>query len=254
MTVSLNCPSPNWFRESTLNSYVVSGSRLYTVKRVVFWGFTIKVCQLLPIPLMMVLNLQDTVNSPGPEIIQFFTCSTQLSTKFILLINVKMPTIVGILTFISMIKTSEKLKARTFFICQYFSFYKQLKFHTQLSYLRAWITVTCSNFHSLVCFIFTTPCMSHIYNPLSHIYNPLSHIYNPLVCFIFKSLVCGIFTILVSLVLTIHCVSHIYNPLYVSYLQSLICLIFTIPCMSLIYNPLYVSYLQSLICLIFIIP
>ena len=41
--------------------------------------------------------------------------STQLSTKFILLINVKMPTIVGILTFISMINTTcERLKARTF--------------------------------------------------------------------------------------------------------------------------------------------
>ena len=43
--------------------------------------------------------------SPGPEVIKLFSCSTQLSTKFILLINVKMPTIVGILTFISMINT-----------------------------------------------------------------------------------------------------------------------------------------------------
>ena len=41
-------------------------------------------------------------------------CSTQLSTKFILLINFKMPTMVGILTFMSMINTiSEKLKAKT---------------------------------------------------------------------------------------------------------------------------------------------
>ena len=39
------------------------------------------------------------------------SCSTQLSMKFILLMNVKMPTIVGILTFISMINTtSERLK------------------------------------------------------------------------------------------------------------------------------------------------
>ena len=36
---------------------------------------------------------------PGPEVIKHFSCSTQLSTKFFLLINVKMPTIVGILTF-----------------------------------------------------------------------------------------------------------------------------------------------------------
>ena len=45
-------------------------------------------------------------------------------TKFIMLINVKMPTIVGILTIISMINTtSERLKARNFFICRHFSFY-----------------------------------------------------------------------------------------------------------------------------------
>ena len=63
-----------------------------------------------------------------------FSCSTQLSTKFILLINVKMPTIVGILTFISMINTtSERLKAKNIFICRNFSFYEQLKFRAQLS-------------------------------------------------------------------------------------------------------------------------
>ena len=48
-----------------------------------------------------------------------------------------MPTIVGILTFISMINTtSERFKARDFFICLYFSFYEQLKFRAQLSW--AW--------------------------------------------------------------------------------------------------------------------
>ena len=63
----------------------------------------------------LVTNPED-----GPKVI-FFPCSTQLSTKFILLINVKMPTSVGILTFISMINTtSERLKARNFFICRYF--------------------------------------------------------------------------------------------------------------------------------------
>ena len=70
----------------------------------------------------------------GAEVIKLFPCSTQLSTKFILLINVKTPTIVGVLTFISMINTtSERLKARNFFICRYFSFYEQLKFCAQLS-------------------------------------------------------------------------------------------------------------------------
>ena len=57
----------------------------------------------------------------GSEVIKVF--STDVSMKFILLINDKILTIVGILTFISMINTiSERLKARNFFICQYFSF------------------------------------------------------------------------------------------------------------------------------------
>ena len=51
----------------------------------------------------------------GPEVIKLFSCSTQLSTKFILLINVKMRTIIGILTYISMINTTHKrLKAKHF--------------------------------------------------------------------------------------------------------------------------------------------
>ena len=50
---------------------------------------------------------------PGPKVITLFSCSTQMSMKFIMLINVKMPTIVGILIFMSMINTaSECLKAK----------------------------------------------------------------------------------------------------------------------------------------------
>ena len=37
----------------------------------------------------------------GSKVIKLFSCSTQLSMKFFLLINVKMPTTVGILTFMS---------------------------------------------------------------------------------------------------------------------------------------------------------
>ena len=47
--------------------------------------------------------------------------------------NVKMPIIVGILTFISIVNTtSVSLKARKVFIFQYLSFYEQLKFWAQL--------------------------------------------------------------------------------------------------------------------------
>ena len=55
----------------------------------------------------------EAVPYSGPEVIKLFPSSTQLSKKFILLINVKMPTIVGILTFISMINTTvERLKSK----------------------------------------------------------------------------------------------------------------------------------------------
>ena len=64
--------------------------------------------------------------------------SIQLSMTFIMLITVKMPTNVGILTIYSTINTSsESLKARKIWIYQHFSFNEKLKFHAQLSW--AWI-------------------------------------------------------------------------------------------------------------------
>ena len=60
---------------------------------------------------------------PGPEVIKLFSCSTQLSMKFFLLINVKMPTIVGILTFVNrknnilgLSESEKKLNFLIFFI------------------------------------------------------------------------------------------------------------------------------------------
>ena len=48
------------------------------------------------------LELACVAAQEGPEVLKLFSYLTQLSMKFILLINVKMPTIiVGILTFIS---------------------------------------------------------------------------------------------------------------------------------------------------------
>ena len=45
------------------------------------------------------IHSMEAVESPGTEIIKVISCSTQLSTKFILLMKIKMPTNVGILTF-----------------------------------------------------------------------------------------------------------------------------------------------------------
>ena len=50
---------------------------------------------------MILTNIVFYRFKPGPEVTKLFSCSTQLSMTFFLLINVKMPTIVGILTFMS---------------------------------------------------------------------------------------------------------------------------------------------------------
>ena len=54
--------------------------------------------------------------------------------KLFMLIDIKMPTIVGIVTFIrEMYATYEILKEREGFNFQHFNFYGQLIFHAQLS-------------------------------------------------------------------------------------------------------------------------
>ena len=75
-------------------------------------------------------------NSSGLEVIKHFSYSTQLSMKFFLLINIKMPTIVGILIFISRKKfmLSSALQEKKFKLVVFiFFFYKRNKFHSQLS-------------------------------------------------------------------------------------------------------------------------
>ena len=53
--------------------------------------------------------------------------------KSIQLINVKMPTIIGILTFVSRINTtSDIFRARNIAIFQHFYFYEEWKVHAQL--------------------------------------------------------------------------------------------------------------------------
>ena len=70
----------------------------------------------------------------GPEVIRQISCSIQLRIKFIMLINVKMPTIVGILKCMSMMNTTcARLKSSAVIILQHLNFHEQLKFHAQLS-------------------------------------------------------------------------------------------------------------------------
>ena len=80
-----------------------------------------------------------------------FSCSTQLSMKFIMLINIKMPTIVGILIFMSMTNTaSEHNKARNYLFFKHFRFYEHLKFQYELSKILNYI-----NFVLNICCLFT---------------------------------------------------------------------------------------------------
>ena len=70
----------------------------------------------------------------GPEVIKLFSYTTQLSMKIFLLINIKMPTVVGILIFISrtnfMLSSALQEKSLNWW---YLIFYKRNKFHSQLS-------------------------------------------------------------------------------------------------------------------------
>ena len=65
---------------------------------------------------------------------KLFSCSTQLSMKLFLLINVKMPTIVGILILMSGKNSILRLsEPKTAGFLEYFYTYEHLKFHAQLS-------------------------------------------------------------------------------------------------------------------------
>ena len=59
----------------------------------------------------MDLDFQDCLGRDKPviKVIKLLSFSTQLSTKFILIINVKMSPIVGTLTFISRINASSEI-------------------------------------------------------------------------------------------------------------------------------------------------
>ena len=83
----------------------------------------------------------------APKVIKLLSCSAQLRVKFILLINVKMPTIVGILTLVSGINYRFGIltlvsginyrfwhsKPSILIFLGYFGIYEQFKFYAQLS-------------------------------------------------------------------------------------------------------------------------
>ena len=74
-------------------------------------------------------------DQPSLDIINFFMLSSS-SMKLIMPINVRIPTIVGISTFISRVSTTSKsliFKAKSIFIFQHFSFYKLSKCHVHLN-------------------------------------------------------------------------------------------------------------------------
>ena len=117
---------------------------------------------------------------PGPEVIKYFSCSTQLLIKtiipkntkikkslalslsdvvFIILINVKMPTFVGILTFMSRINSGfsrveheQSLKpqgqAYLFFIFQISAYPEKLKLKHQNKEVTCFKSLRCCIYHA----------------------------------------------------------------------------------------------------------
>ena len=74
----------------------------------------------------LVWHTQSIDYRSSPEVMKLFPYS-QLSTKIIKLL-------LAFSKFMSMVNTtSERLKAKNFFICRYFRFYEQLKFEAELS-------------------------------------------------------------------------------------------------------------------------
>ena len=68
------------------------------------------------------------------NVIKLFSYSTQLSMEFIMLTNVKMPTIVGILRLIRIkMRYRRVLKQENIYFSLFFSLNEKLKFHAQLS-------------------------------------------------------------------------------------------------------------------------
>ena len=112
------------------------------------------------------------VQHSGPEVVLLFQCPTQLSTKFILLINIKMPTIVGILTFISMINTTyECSKARKSVFCGILVFMSSLNFVLSwVEYEKSFITPRLGLLKSLIltCVLFTSIFLFQYVNVLQH--------------------------------------------------------------------------------------
>ena len=75
------------------------------------------------------VNVDLSLDGSGLEFIKLFMLNLT-EHKFILSINVKMPTIVGILTLISRIDTTfESFKVKKSLFFNHFHFYQQLKFH-----------------------------------------------------------------------------------------------------------------------------
>ena len=63
-------------------------------------------CPLSDLDVAPCSNSSPLLHGSYSVVIKLVSCSTQVRMKYILLINVKMPTIVGILTFTSMINTT----------------------------------------------------------------------------------------------------------------------------------------------------
>ena len=73
----------------------------------------------------------------GPKVIKLFSCSTQLSMKFSLLINTKMPSIVGIFIFSYLL--AEKFSCSAMFSKKEFAIVNNLRFISRTNFMLSWV-------------------------------------------------------------------------------------------------------------------
>ena len=102
--------SGHWFVD---NAFI----KLYDLMALEIRSITLKSNHFLSLFVsFLVLQLSHRGKDLAPKVIKLFSYSTQLSTKLILLINVKMPTSVGVLTFISMINTTSERRKKLLYL------------------------------------------------------------------------------------------------------------------------------------------
>ena len=132
--VSYHMDSWNSFKFCVLKAAVIYPCAVFTQSIRTPYLLTIHVLNLVS---KYLLDEWQTMQTLAPEVINFFSCSTQLSMNFVLLINLKLLTSAN--SFLHNMAEHENFSANKYEndnFCWHFHIYLQRKFHAQLNW--AW--------------------------------------------------------------------------------------------------------------------